>query len=155
MSKGILDSAQRLLRNFSESQLAGLLKAKRLEVKRDEVRTEIEKLTALVRRKTSQLSALEKGIRRSLSGRPSRRGRGVKGGAGTLIDALMKALARQSKPLRLTEIAKAVQSGGYKTTSAFGNFRTSVAHALRRMRDRLVRRGEGYILKPGAKAENP
>lgn len=145
MPKGILD----ILKSFSESQLAGLVKAKKLEVKREEIQTEIGRLGDLLRRKTSELASVERKIRKMLGAKPKGRPRGRrrKSPGPTLVDAIVNAMSKRTKPLSLTEITKAVLDGGYRTKSAFQNFRTSVAHSLSRMKSDLVRKGEGYLLK--------
>jgi hypothetical protein len=152
MPKVLVQTATRLLRDMSESQLVKMIRAKKLQLKRESLETELDRLNAEVRRKSDEIQALDRRIRQMLKVSASAR-RGRRGE--TLGDAIFKTLARSGKPLGLTDITKSILASGYRTQSAFANFRTTVAHTLRRMRDRLARKGDGYVVKDRKGAESP
>jgi len=71
---------------------------------------------------------------------------GRSGNGKTLEKAIAGYLESKNKPQGLTEITKGVIESGYQTQSAFQNFRTTVAHTLKRMRARLRKLKDGYTV---------
>jgi hypothetical protein len=93
-------------------------------------RSEQQKLERDRRKAVRKLDAIEMKIRQ-LGGNGSR-GRGGAGGrarnAKSLLEMIEGVLGKSSKPMNVGDIADAVRSGGYRTTSA--NFRGIVNQAL-------------------------
>jgi hypothetical protein len=140
MAKGsMLDRAAEFLRGLSESQLVGIMKAKRLEIKRASLQQEVDRINR-------EISSLDQSIRKLIGGSRAGRKPGKRTGK-PLKEAVLETLAKLGKPLGLTEITHAVLKNGYATNSPLKNFRTTVAHALRKLRARLVKRGERYAVK--------
>lgn len=144
MPKTLVDTAARFLRDMTETQLAKMIRAKKLQLKRESLASELDHLNAEARRKADEIHELDRKIRVMLKNSGVGRRKRV---GDTLGDAVLKVLAKASRPMGLTEITKTLLSGGHRTHSAFQNFRTTVAHTLRKLREHLARKGEGYVVK--------
>lgn len=153
MPKTLVTTAARFLRDMSETQLVKMIRAKKLQLKRESLAEELDRLNSEARRKSEEIQSLDRKIRQMLKVSAAA-GRGRRSGE-TLGDAVLKTLAKAGKPMGLTEITKAILESGYRTQSAFQNFRTTVAHTLRRLREHLARKGEGYVVAKEKKGAEP
>ncbi len=139
--------ADALLR-LDEGQLKALVRAKRYQAKLEDVESRIRSRQNEIDQLQREHGRLERRIRSITRGATvvsSRTRRGP-----TLADAIIKALTK-SGPLGLTELTRALLKGPYKTSSAFGNFRTTVAHTLAKMKDQLTKSEKGYAIKKAGK----
>ncbi len=138
-----------ILNAFDDRQLRKLIGARKIQSKIENLAEEIRHFHAQAEERLQQKKALEKKLDRILKGaRPvSRAGRR----GPTLPDAILSLLSSTKKPLGLTDLTKAILDRGYKTASAFPNFRTTVAHSLSRLKSQLARKGDGYMLRNGRK----
>ncbi|MBI2901201.1 MAG: hypothetical protein HYY17_13540 [Planctomycetes bacterium] len=154
MAEGIVAAAAALLSRLSKTQLGRLVKAKGMQLRRERLAAEVHRLSALLKRKASELGKVERKFKGMLGFRDGTKpGRRRRASGETLVGAVEKVLGRAAKPLKLTELTKAVRAAGYRTKSDLRNFRTSVAHTLRKMKDRLVRKAGGYLLKAAKAAK--
>lgn len=137
-----------ILNAFDDRQLRKLIGARKIQSKIENLEAEIRYFHQQVDVRIQQKKALEKKLDRILKGAKPRQ---TRRGGPALPDAVVQLLSKMKKPLRLTEITKAILDSGYKTSSVFNNFRTTVAHTLRRLRPQLSRKGDGYMVKNGKK----
>ena len=114
---------------YSITQLEQMLNKCRSE------RQKLERERTKVARRLQQLDSRIHALGGNGSGRGGRGGAGGGGGAGTrvrndksLIEMIEGVLGKSSKPMKVGDIADAVQGGGYRTNSA--NFRGIVNQTL-------------------------
>lgn len=137
-----------VLNAFDDRQLRKLIGARKIQSKIETLAEEIRSLQGQVDSRLQQKRTLEKKLDRILKvAKP----RATRRGGPALPEVVVTVLSKAKSPLGLTEITKAILEGGYKTSSVFNNFRTTVAHTLKRLRPQLLRKGDGYMLKNGRK----
>jgi hypothetical protein len=143
-----------ILRDLDERQLRSLVRAKRYQVRLEKLESDIRSLEAELQNKereraklAAKLAGITDGSTRGKPGPKKRR-------TSTLAEAIVAVLDGRG-PLGLTEIARALLDAGYRTSSSFGTFRTSVAHGLRKLRSQLRKSDAGYALMNSARKEEP
>lgn len=137
-------TARALLRSLGDLDIARMLRAKRLLRRRDASERGLNAILEKIRAKRLEMDRVDRRIRRLLSFTLKSRERNQD----TLENRILEALAGSRQALGLTELAKALLARGYRTQSSFDNFRTSVAHALRKLRGRILRNERGYLAMP-------
>lgn len=149
MQKQLLGAVDKVLKFLDETQLGRIIRAKRYQRKMSDLEDEIAGLEAQVRAKKAERDALGKKISKVLKGAV----RGIRKyrEGPTLEAAIVATLQKVAKPIGLTELSKALLDSGYRTGSAFANFRTTVAHKLKAMRAMLSKSAEGYSVKAAKK----
>lgn len=144
--------AARAFRQLTPEQLAGLLEAKKVAADRDKIEAELRKKQQDVWRLEAELAALDRKIKGLIAKNapPAGQGKGGRRGGGpagqTISETIVAALRKSAKPMRLTDLAKTILTAGFKTRSAFPDFRTNVAHALQRLQKRVKRETDGWVL---------
>lgn len=138
-----------VLRDFDERQLRSLVRAKKYHRRLEELDGDIVSLRSQLQNREREREQVTRKIARITGVARVRGGRGRRGGG--LADAILGIL-RKHGPLGLTDVANAVLKAGYKTGSSFSNFRTTVAHTLRRIKKQLAKTAQGYAVKGSNKA---
>jgi hypothetical protein len=102
---------------------------------------------ALARVETEIGKTLKRGNRSGRRTGPP--GKGVDGE--TLGEAALAVLRATRRAMTLTELSTRILDWGYRTESEFVNFRTNVAHALRRLGGQVIRAGRRWKCGPSVK----